>query len=162
MDNKYYRQHLIVKWQITSVWTVKLLLLLSLYTVLYTSTTPSCLMRCNSISIAMKVPVRPTPALKKMLLYTQHKYLKLVIPAMYKKGTATLSLVMLADSLVECQYCCGILRYSMVWPHRKVEMFNFKANRFCLRTGFDLDGDNDNTTHQPLCYFIVPFLKPSF
>ena len=26
-------------------------------------------MRCNSISIAMKVPVRPTPALKKMLLY---------------------------------------------------------------------------------------------
>ena len=123
----------------TSVWTVKLLLLLSLYTVLNTSTTPSCLMRCNSMSIAMKVPVRPTPALKKILLILSTNFWKLVIPAMYKKGTATFSFVILADSLVESQYCCGILGYSMVWPHCKVEMFNFKANRFCLRASFNLD-----------------------
>ena len=48
---------------LTTVWTIWFLQNLSLHTQLKASTKLSLLILCISVSIAMNVPVRPTPAL---------------------------------------------------------------------------------------------------
>lgn len=66
-----------------------------------------------------------------------------------------LSFVMLANPLVEGQNGRGIFGHSVVWPHCKMEMLNFKVDRFCLGTSFNLDRGYMTAEYRPLFYCTI-------
>ena len=115
---------------LTAVWTIFMRWCLILVIIPHTSTTFSFSTSSRMMSMAMNVPVRPTPALMQYV----HWYLTSlvirsltlcykIIPAVHYHGSMWWAVV-LFDATVVGQYWCSILWYIMIRPWGEVVLGN--------------------------------------